>query len=222
MSAEARPIVETSPLRFRFDAGAFELRTDPVRIEPGQHTACTGPSGCGKTTLLRLLTGILTPHEGELWLDGRALHGANDRLRRAARLASVGMVFQDFKLLEHLTALENATLPARLSRNDLRRAADRARSLADSLGVAHTLSRKPARLSQGERQRIAICRALVNEPALLVGDEPTGNLDPKRARATIELMRAEADKRNATMLVVTHDHSLLDLFEQVIDLGGAA
>lgn len=219
------PVVQTSGVRFRFTShtrdDAFQLAAPDLTIQPGQHTACTGPSGCGKTTLLRLITGLLTPQSGTISLAGQHIDKASDRDRRQLRLARVGMVFQDFKLLSHLSVLDNATLPARLAQAPGRSLTDarvRARTLAHSLGVEHTLRRKPDKLSQGERQRIAICRALVNNPDLLVGDEPTGNLDPERARSTIELMRREATARGATLLVVTHDHSLLDLFEHVIDL----
>lgn len=219
------PVVHASNVRFRFNsesgADSFDFASPEIEIFPGEHTACTGVSGCGKTTLLRLLTGILTPYAGEISLVGQPLHAMADQERRLTRLRHVGMVFQEFKLLAHLTTLENAMLPSRLigdGAEQRRQAQSRAKSLAQSLGISHTLRRKPNQLSQGERQRVAICRALVNRPSLLIGDEPTGNLDPDRARSTIELMRQEAEAHGATLLVVTHDHSLLDLFENVIRL----
>ncbi len=213
-------------LEHRFDAGhaeGFVLRLPEWRIERGAHTACIGPSGCGKTTLLRILTGILYPSRGEVELLGEPLAGLSASQRRALRLERVGMVFQQLALIEHLSALDNILLPrllgsGRVSREDR----SRARDLAEATGITHVLRRKPARLSQGERQRVAICRALVTEPALLVCDEPTGNLDPARSRSVVDLLVREADRLGSTVVLVTHDPGLLDGFAHIVDLGAAS
>lgn len=212
--------IEASQLRFRFGEGPFELDLPRLVIEPGETVACIGPSGCGKTTLLRLLTGQLVPDGGAVTLAGRALSGLSEEARRARRLREIGLVFQDFALLDYLSARENLLLPFRLSPelqfDDAAR--DRALELASATGLSDLLDRKPAHLSQGERQRVALCRALVTEPGLVVADEPTGNLDPRTAEAAVDLLFEQVRTRSTTLLVVTHDHGLLQRFDRVLDL----
>eukprot|EP00913_Durusdinium_trenchii_P006335 g5947.t1 len=216
---EQEPADPNDGLRYTYPTGGrdrFSLKLDGIEIAPGQDTACIGPSGCGKSTLLRLLTGILVPDRGSVTLAGEAISAASESRRRALRVSRVGMVFQQFALLEYLSAMDNILVPYRVSgalRLD-REVRDRARSLAGELGIGALLKRKPARLSQGERQRVAVCRALVTRPGLIVCDEPTGNLDPARSRATVELIVREARASGATVLLVTHDHGLLDGFAQ--------
>jgi len=216
------PIVEIRGLECVRGGGpdAFSMAVDRLELTPGGHTACTGPSGCGKTTLLRLISGVLLPSRGAVRVDGTEISGLSDRGRRAFRATRVGMVFQHFALIDYLNALDNILLPYRVSPAlTLDRAArDRARALAEQTGIRRLLSRRPDRLSQGERQRVAICRALVTRPSLLLCDEPTGNLDPSRSREAIGLILREADTAGATALVVTHDHALLDGFERTIDM----
>ncbi len=217
------PVAQAHDLRFVYPGpDAFALDHDLVEINAGQHAACIGPSGCGKTTLLRLLIGVLAPASGRVVLDGREISSMREPDRRRARIASVGMVFQSFALLDYLSALDNILLPYRVSavlRLD-DEARDRARRLAADLGIDHLLARRPRRLSQGECQRVAIARALVTQPRLIACDEPTGNLDPDRSRSTLDLLLREAERTQATVLMVTHDHTLLDRFDQVIDMGG--
>ncbi|MEZ6243235.1 MAG: ATP-binding cassette domain-containing protein [Phycisphaerales bacterium] len=218
-----RPIVEAQGLRFRYPGpDPFTLEHARVEITSGEHTACIGPSGCGKTTLLRLLIGVLRPDEGHVRLDGREISSMRETDRRQTRIASVGMVFQSFALLDYLSALDNILLPYRVS-STLRldeEARERARRLATDLGIARLLSRRPRRLSQGECQRVAICRALVTQPRLIACDEPTGNLDPERSRSTLDLLMREGERTGATVLMVTHNHDLLGRFAQVIDMSG--
>lgn len=212
-------------LRFTFDPAEgplFELAE--FTVEQGNHTAVVGPSGCGKTTLLRLLTGILTPTSGTIDLYGHRLDQLSDTRRRAVRISTVGFVFQRFALLDYCTALENILLPLRLHGSvaldsDAR---DRAHELATATGIAHTLKRRPDRLSQGEQQRVAICRALIANPKLIACDEPTGNLDPARAESIIALILKQANRTDATVLLVTHDHGLLPHFKAVLDMGAIA
>ncbi|MEM7622653.1 MAG: ATP-binding cassette domain-containing protein [Planctomycetota bacterium] len=213
------PAVQAEGVRFAYSK-SFGLEIDAFEAVPGEPTAIVGPSGCGKTTLLRLLTGVLLPADGMVTLLGTDLSTCSAAERRSLRLSSVGMVFQSFALMPYLSALDNILLPYRLSPRVPHRAdaAPRARELARSLGVDHALRRKPARLSQGERQRIAICRALVTRPRLIVCDEPTGNLDPTRSRDTLDLVLREADAIDAAVIVVTHDHSLLAAFPRTLDM----
>jgi ABC-type lipoprotein export system ATPase subunit len=149
-----------------------------------------------------------------------------DPERRRERARQVGLVFQEFELLDYLDALDNILVPLRVrgaSRDELRAGRLRAEELAASVGIADLLGRTPSRLSQGERQRVAIARALVTDPALVLCDEPTGNLDPEAAARAVDLLIGEARARDAALLMVTHDHGLLDRFDRVVDvtaLGG--
>ncbi len=214
------PVVSMRGIEHRFSSG-FVLSVPEWGVASGAHTACIGPSGCGKTTLLRLMAGIIEPTTGSIELFGEPLDQCSVSQRRSLRLGRVGIVFQQLALLEHLSALDNMLLPRLVAGGASRADRERARELAEATGIAGTLTRKPSRLSQGERQRVAICRSLVTSPELVVCDEPTGNLDPARSRSVVELLMAEANKIGATVVLVTHDHGLLDLFGSVLDLGPA-
>ncbi|NQV24666.1 MAG: ATP-binding cassette domain-containing protein, partial [Rhodopirellula sp.] len=180
-----------------------------------------GPSGCGKSTLLTLLAGIAIPRRGDIRVDGRELTSLDDAARRAFRVSSVGMVFQEFELLDYLNVEENILLPflinpAQRLTHETRSAVNR---LATALGLSELLSRRIDRLSHGERQRVAIARALITNPQLLLADEPTGNLDPVTRDRIVELLLNQAAERQATLVMATHDHSLLKRFDRVIDFG---
>jgi putative ABC transport system ATP-binding protein len=189
-------------------------------VAAGERVACIGPSGSGKTTLVHLIAGILAPEAGDVRLAGTLLGELSNAQRRALRITRIGMVFQEFELLDYLSAEENVLLPYHVS-PALRLDAgvrERARALAQACGVEHTLARRPNQLSQGERQRVALCRALVTEPRLILCDEPTGNLDPDTAAAVLELVFERAAALDAALLMVTHDHGLLPRFDRVIDV----
>lgn len=219
----ANPIVSVSDAHYNFPGSdQLTLCVPSMTIAPQQHTAIRGPSGCGKTTLLRLIAGVLLPDRGTVHTLGKQTSSMSPRSLARQRLRSIGMVFQSFALLEYLSAFENILLTARLGRLDLRHARTHARDLASRAGIEHTLHRRPDRLSQGERQRIAICRALVTKPRLVVCDEPTGNLDPSRSQEIIDLVISEADTLGATVVTVTHDHGILDRFDRILDLSQIA
>lgn len=226
MSAAEREdaMLRFDSVRFAYAPGAFELRVPEFRLRRGERVALIGPSGSGKTTLADLASGLLVADEGEVRLAGRALGALSETERRALRSRSVGFVFQRFELIEYLSALDNLLLPFHLNRSLPfgERERGRARELARAVGVEHVLGRRPARLSQGERQRIALCRALVNEPDLVLADEPTGNLDPSSADAALELLTREVEVRGAALLVITHDHDLLARFDRVVDIRSLA
>jgi len=207
-------------LRFRHRGGPFEMTLPELVVERGEAVACVGPSGCGKTTLLELMVGIRRPDAGRIEVGGIRLDTLGDSALRRWRRRHVGLVFQELRLLESLTALENILLPYHLDGRlgDLAAATTRARGLAASMGVDGLLRRKPRRLSQGERQRIAVCRALVTEPALLAADEPTGSLDPESAANATGLLLEVARRDGRTLFMVTHDHSLLDRFDRVVEM----
>jgi ABC-type lipoprotein export system ATPase subunit len=198
---------------------AFRLVVPRLDVAAGERVACIGPSGSGKTTLIELVAGIRVPDAGRVTVGDVVVSALDDDARRAWRRARVGLVFQEFELLEYLTAEENAVLPCTLGAGLARAAAlARARELMASCGIEHAARRLPARLSQGERQRVAVCRALVTRPDVLLCDEGTGNLDPRNARATLDLLLRVARAAGATVLFVTHDHGLLERFDRVVDL----
>lgn len=203
---------------------AFRLALRRLEMPVGVHTAVLGPSGCGKTSLLHALTGITRPLSGQIRFFGERLDTQHETARRRLRLTRIGMVFQSFALVEHLSALENILLPCRLG-TELRATRElraRAHDLARSAGVEHTLRRRPHRLSHGERQRIAVCRALIASPELIACDEPTASLDGERASGVMDLIFREAESGGATILCVTHDRALLGRFGRVIDLATEA
>jgi len=203
----------------------FRLDVKELRLQPGEAAAVIGPSGSGKTTLVHLCAGILAPERGEITVGGVRLDTLTDAERRRERARQVGLVFQEFELLDYLSALENILVPLRVrgaTRNELRAGRARASELAGTVGIADLLGRPPAQLSQGERQRVAIARALVTEPALVLCDEPTGNLDPDAASVAVDLLLDEARARGAALLMVTHDLGLLDRFDRVIDVTSLA
>jgi putative ABC transport system ATP-binding protein len=206
-------------LDFRYPAGEFHLQIPSFELEEGEKVAVIGPSGSGKTTLLNLIAGILKAPRGEVNVAGVSVDRQSDIGRRDMRITSIGFVFQEFELLEYLSVLDNIVHPFRIT-PALKLNADtfaRATSLADELGIAHLLHRSPAELSQGEKQRAAIGRALLPEPRLILADEATGNLDPVNKGQVLDLLFNVAARRNTSLLAVTHDHDLLPRFDRVVD-----
>ena len=178
--------------------------TVDLALEQGEAVSVMGPSGCGKSTLLHLLGGLERPTAGELWLGGQRVDTLSETGWARLRRRNFGFVFQAFHLVDELSAVENVELPALLIGVSRRAARARARGLLERLGVADRAGYLPDRLSGGQRQRVALARALVNEPLLVLADEPTGNLD---SAATAELLRLFAEVHDAgqTLLIVTHD-----------------
>lgn len=214
-------MIAVEQLEFAYGATPFRLHVPELQIDRGQKAALIGPSGVGKTTLAYLIAGIFTPAAGTIRIDDVEISAASDARRRDWRISQVGFVFQEFELLEYLSVRENILLPYRLNGTlkltaDVRRRAD---TLAESLGLGDKLRRRPRTLSQGEKQRVAICRALITSPKLIIADEPTGNLDPTTAETIMDLLLSAVTEREATLLMVTHNHALLDRFDRVIDLG---
>jgi putative ABC transport system ATP-binding protein len=175
-----------------------------LTVELGEAVSVMGPSGCGKSTLLHLLGGLEKPTAGELWLGGQRVDGLSETSWARLRRRSIGIVFQAFHLVDELSAVENVELPALLIGVGRKQARDTALGLLERLGVADRARHLPDRLSGGERQRVALARALVNQPLVVLADEPTGNLD---SAATAEILRlfAEVHESGQTLLVVTHD-----------------
>ncbi len=212
-------MVKLQEIRFRYPGSVFNLRIDELDISPGSATAVVGPSGSGKTTLLNLIAGILQPDSGTITLGKSDVTKLSESARRKFRLKNIGMVFQDFELIEYLNVLDNILLPCRI--NDalpltpaLR---TRAQTLAELVGLKSHIRKSVTKLSQGERQRVAICRALLSTPSLLLADEPTGNLDPVTSDQILQLLLRTVRDENATLVMVTHDHSLLQHFDHTVD-----
>jgi putative ABC transport system ATP-binding protein len=213
-------LVEVEGVEFAYGRGDFRLQVDHFGLSRGECVAVIGPSGSGKTTLLHLIAGIRVPERGRIEVGGVELGGLSDAGRRAHRIRNMGLVFQEFELLDYLTVLDNALLPYRVTPALTldREVVQRARGLAEALGLGDKLRRQPRALSHGERQRVGICRALVPDPLLLLADEPTGNLDPRTKERVIDLLLEHARRTDTALLTVTHDHALLDRFDRVVDV----
>jgi lipoprotein-releasing system ATP-binding protein len=194
------------------------LRGVDLEMQRGEFLALRGASGAGKSTLLHLLGGIDTPSQGEVWLAGRNLatlgRGALARLRNK----EVGFIFQAYYLLPELDALENVCLPARMARTPAPQAEARGRELLARVGLKDRVEHKPYELSGGEQQRVAIARALINEPDLILADEPTGNLDSHTGEEIIELLCALRDEKRTTLVMATHDARVAARAPKVIEL----
>jgi putative ABC transport system ATP-binding protein len=176
-----------------------------LEIQPGEFVAVMGPSGCGKSTLLHLVGGLDRPSSGQVLVDGQELSGLNDDKLTRIRRRQIGFVFQFFNLIPVLSATDNAALPLILDGVKQGEARQKAESWLARLGLSDRLAHRPDQLSGGQQQRVAIARALVAEPALVLADEPTGNLDSRSADEIATLLRQISDEWNRTILMVTHD-----------------
>ncbi|UCD53264.1 MAG: ABC transporter ATP-binding protein [Phycisphaerales bacterium] len=216
----AEGVIQIRDLQFGYRVGMFRMAVERLHIAAQERVALIGPSGCGKTTLLNLLAGILVPSKGEIGVDGTCISALNQEDRQDFRALRMGLVFQEFELLEYLTVLDNVLLPFRL--NPILQLTEavrkRARALCDEVGLGDKIKRYPAHLSQGERQRVAVCRALVTEPKVILGDEPTGNLDPANRDLVMDILSEYSESSQAPLVMVTHDHELLDRFDRTMDI----
>jgi len=202
-------------------AGAVSCRAlHDVSLEVGCGTfnVIQGPSGSGKTTLLAIAGGLERPTTGRVWLSEREITLLPARQLLELRRAELAFVFQDFKLIDILTAEENVALPLELRGVRARSARERSRAMLDRLGLGGRISRRPRELSGGEKQRVAIARALVTEPRLILADEPTANLDWETGSEVVELLRGATRERGATAIVVSHDSRLALLADHQIGI----
>lgn len=196
------------------------LASDNVNltIEKGDFLALMGPSGSGKSTLLYAIGGLLTPTKGELIANGTSIYRLNSRERAMFRRENVGFIFQTFELLPHLTALENVMLPLYLARVPSVEQEDRAREALDQVGLRKRGDHKPTELSGGEQQRVAIARGIVNNPTILLADEPTGNLDQKTGTEIMGILSNLHEHYGLTMIVVTHDPKVSESANRIVHM----
>lgn len=199
-------------------AAVHALRGVSFDVPRGELVALKGRSGSGKTTLLNVVGGLDSPDGGRVVVDGLDLSTLDEGGLLGLRRDRIGFVFQSFGLIPILTAAENVGVPMRLRRAATREREERVELLLSLVGLADHAAQRPGELSGGQQQRVAIARALANEPALLIADEPTGQLDAETGHAVMELMRAVVHSQQVTALVATHDATLLDLADRVLEL----
>jgi len=207
----SEPIIEVKGLVKTYDRGAIlvhALRGVDLTIERGSMVAIMGPSGCGKTTLLNCLSGIDDVTEGTVHIEGTDLAELDDNSKTAYRARRMGFIFQFYNLLPVLSAVENVELPLLVSGIPSTEARERAIAAIARVGLTDWAAHKPAELSGGQRQRVTIARALVNNPAIVWADEPTGDLDTKTANEVMELMQELNREQGQTFVIVTHDPSI--------------
>jgi putative ABC transport system ATP-binding protein len=200
-------ILSAVDVRKVYRTGAQEveaLRGVSLDVEPGEMVMVMGPSGNGKTTMLNCLSGLDDIDGGEVFVDGEEIHSMSDARRTEHRARRMGFIFQSFNLIPVFTAVENVELPLLVTGVKAKKARERARAMLDRVGLADRTGHRPAELSGGEQQRLAIARALVADPAIVWADEPTGNLDSQTAATVLELLH-EVHRAGQTLVVVTHD-----------------
>ncbi len=215
------PLIQANQLNKNYQLGettVHALSDIDLDIERGEFIAIAGPSGSGKTTLLNLIGAIDDADSGELLIDGKPISQLSDNQRTELRNQSIGFIFQDFNLIPVLTALENVMLPLQINGVSTTKAKEKALARLVEVGLGKLAAHRPDKMSGGQQQRVAIARALVNEPALVIADEPTANLDSATAQSIIDLMRNLNEKKNTTFIFSTHDQRLLDRVARTITL----
>ncbi len=208
--------------RYRHKEGeVIALQPTTLEISPGEFVAVIGPSGSGKTTLLSMLGGMLAPSSGKVWLDGQSLYDATAAQRALMRQQKLGFVFQTFNLIPYLSALENVQVPLMLNGRCSAEQQERLMALLTRVGLELRVHHKPSELSIGQQQRVALARTLANDPAVILADEPTGNLDPETREQVLQFLE-ELRHEGRTVVVVTHDPATASRATRVIKLRDGA
>lgn len=213
-------ILNTQSLTKTYQSNGLQvhaLRDVNFELKQGEFVAVMGTSGCGKSTLLHLLGGLDSPSSGEIILGGQRIDQLNETQRAIMRRKQVGFVFQRFNLINNLTVADNIELPALMAGISAKKAEAKRQILLDELGIGDKANALPSQLSGGQQQRVAIARALINEPAVLLADEPTGNLDSQSAREVLNLLR-RYHQGGQTILLVTHDAKVASMADRVITM----
>ena len=215
-----KQILQIEDLKFWYTGKEFQLEISNLKINKGSKVAILGKSGSGKTTLAHLISGILKPQSGLIRFMGKDISDLSDAERRAYRIKNIGFIFQEFELIEYLNVLDNLILPYKLNKSLslTEETINKAKAIAERIEIENKLHKYPNQLSGGERQRLATARALITSPALVIADEPTGNLDTQTANKVLSEIINQSSKSNSTLLMITHDPRLLESFDQVIDL----
>jgi ABC-type lipoprotein export system ATPase subunit len=217
----AQSLVEARGIHKSYASGKRELkvlRGVNFSATRGEFVALQGASGAGKSTLLHLLGGLDIPNVGEIFFNGERISNLSNPELAHLRNIQIGFVFQAYHLFPELNALENVCLPARMARVSVAQSVERATQLLKRVGLAERMTHRPTELSGGEQQRVAIARALVNEPAALLADEPTGNLDSRTGEEILELLLALRAERQTTLIIATHDNHLAERAPRVVRL----
>lgn len=212
-------MIQITNLQFQYTDSTFRLDLPSWNVEAGKQCALIGPSGSGKTTLLSLLAGILKPNSGQIQISGRSIDQLTEPQRRNFRIQECGLIFQSFELIPYLNVLQNIQLPYYLNPilEQTPETEVRACQLAEQLGISSYLERPVTSLSIGEQQRLAICRALITNPKLILADEPTASLDQANVDRVMEILFDYSKNSEATLIMSTHDSSLFSRFEQCLD-----
>lgn len=214
-----QPIIQAQDVNKIYRSGQLRveaLRNINIAVQRGEMVAIMGPSGCGKTTLLNCLAGLDTIDEGEIFIQGDNLRDLTDNERTSYRARHMGFVFQDFNLLPMLSAVENVELPMLVSNVPARKARQRALEMLDRVGLAERARHRPAELSGGQRQRVTIARALINNPAIIWADEPTGNLDSEAATDIMDMLRRFNSEMGQTLVLVTHAFEVGQMAHRIV------
>jgi len=199
-------------------AQVFALNSVNLKVDDGDFLAVMGPSGSGKSTLLYTIGALLTPTKGDVTIDGKSIYKMKPRQRAKFRRENIGFIFQTFELIPYLTALENVMLPLYLSGVATTKHEDTAEEALRKVGLAHRALHKPTELSGGEQQRVSIARGIVNNPHILLADEPTGNLDQKTGNEIVQLLHKLNDRDGLTVIMVTHDPDKARLSNRVLQI----
>ncbi len=214
-------IISAKNVHKTYDTGKIQvkaLKGVDVEVQKGEMVAVMGPSGCGKTTLLNCLSGLDDLTEGQVLIEGQDVHAMKDNLRTEYRAKKMGFIFQTFNLLPVLTAVENVELPLLVSGFRLKEARQKAESALELVDLVEWKNHKPSEMSGGQRQRVTIARSLVNDPTIVWGDEPTGNLDTENSNDVLDLLIRLNKENNQTFVLITHDPSIGKKCQRIIEM----
>ncbi|MBN1563680.1 MAG: ABC transporter ATP-binding protein [Anaerolineae bacterium] len=221
MASENHYVVRTDDVRKDLQLGevtVHAVRGISLHVQPGELLGIIGPSGSGKSTLLGMIGGLDSPTAGRVYIDGQDITDLGERALTRVRNEKIGFVFQFFNLIPTLTAVENVALPIQFARNRKHNPTRRAAELLDLLGLDERMHHRPNQLSGGEQQRVALARALANDPPLLLGDEPTGNLDTFSSEVVMNALRTVQQELGTTVVIVTHNMDIAAQMDRIVSL----